>query len=64
MLPPSQIGFQSKWRQKRGAFGIDNGTLPMVPRSIAADNPKSRAKLIALTRQVGWIARSVYSVTG
>ena len=22
MLPPSQIGFQSKWRQKRGAFGI------------------------------------------
>jgi hypothetical protein len=22
IVPPSQIGFQSKWRQKRGAFGI------------------------------------------
>src|SRR5204863_5937464 len=22
MVPPSQIGFQSKWRQKRRAFGI------------------------------------------
>src|SRR6202163_1321260 len=41
ILPPSQIGFQSKWRQKRGAFGIstrphggplDRGRQPDKPR--------------------------------
>jgi hypothetical protein len=39
------IGIQSKWSKKRGLSALAHG--PMVPRSIAADNPISPAKLMA-----------------
>ena len=52
MVPPSQIGFQSKWRPKTGAFGIS--TVPWC-RARSRLTTRKASKNGGLTRQVGWI---------